>query len=1059
MSGLTNSVLAQQVQALLDTQKLQADYLTAWLGGSADGGPNLDGRYPFVDLSGREILVPSPATFNDMVSGPAALADVAKVAAELARDLAQGHADRADAQRALSEAARGAAIDARNLAQEHRSHAGTHEANARYWAELAQGSGQGSADDRAVVEQLAAETADNAASASQDASDAAASAALAATFDPALYDLKSDGLNSARLFGMIDPARIPVLLSQYPVMSAGGLADLTTAQQQGIGPGTIVATTDGKRWAYKGDGGSKTAASGYIEQGDVTPIWDAIADKPLNFPSTIALVPGLQAALDGKAVAGHGHSIGNITGLQAALDSKQPALGFTPLNTVHLSAGVRHLANYDHAPDAEGVNFSYGPNSALNKPEGLDHAVQTLAYNGSWATQMASDWRTNDWWVRTRNSGSWGGWQKLFHTGNLPAAAYANDPDTLMRRNANGYTRLSWLNVDGGIYHDAGHHWSMEGGGWAAISDQNTLSRITLKGKNGSVLGALWGDTTAMGIVHPNTDWALSMKPGNHLRTANGEVYINDVGLMKNGAGQTGTLSQLDVGRLRLSQNQTEGMLNIEGSANVGLGGSGVMGDAFTGDGLAFHTPYKVEKTSDFSSWTDQSADHWRELFSGRLAQRFGSANIALWPGERAVRIYSHLGYKFIEGLALSGSTNGNYVRVIVETSTDGSGWVELFRTNWHSSWPGYLWHRWQGTNGGGRDFWRFTIERTLENSYSVSIGTMSMPTSYGGLNRLFDWDHARNLYVPDGSQVYVGANKVWHQGDFAPDTAVTANTVVRRRSDGYTNASWINLSAGLYNDSGYYFYPASNGWALRGGNGATSVSLFLQQHSGAQMGRLHAEGGLIGFLDTGGSWIGRFNQNGLYAEATHTNVVTVNSGIGNGVRFWGGDHRYSITMADVGASTYGGRGWNEGSSDYNLVFMMGGGAPRGFVFKNNDWSSAPMASINQGHIHLQGGVQAAGASNFNGQVNFNGGLVYNSNWWRSTGQTGWFNDTYAVGIYTVGNGTVRTYNGAHFLSEGSITASTANIYQNGGSNRVPVTTYSQSAPSGGQDGDVHIVW
>ena len=52
MSGLTNALVAQQVQALLDTQKRQTDYLTAWLGGSPDGGPNNDGRYPFVDLAG-----------------------------------------------------------------------------------------------------------------------------------------------------------------------------------------------------------------------------------------------------------------------------------------------------------------------------------------------------------------------------------------------------------------------------------------------------------------------------------------------------------------------------------------------------------------------------------------------------------------------------------------------------------------------------------------------------------------------------------------------------------------------------------------------------------------------------------------------------------------------------------------------------------------------------------------------------------------------------------------------------------------------------------------------
>ena len=320
MSGLTITNLAQQVQDLLDKTKQQNTYLAAWLGGSADGGPNNDGRYPFVDLGGREILVPSPASFSDMTSGPAALAVAARVASDLARDLAQGHADRANDQRILSEAARGAAVEARNLAQQHMNHAGTSEANARHWAELARTQGEGSSADREIVEQLAEQVSDDAALVAQDALDAAASAALAATFDPNLFDKKSDTLASSRLTGMIDPARIPVLVGQTPVVSSGGIANLTASQQDGIRPGTLVATTDGRRWVFSG--GSKTAEASYIEQGDVTPVWSVIADKPPFFPSNIVNVAGLQSALDGKSNTGHGHGIADVANLQPALDAR-----------------------------------------------------------------------------------------------------------------------------------------------------------------------------------------------------------------------------------------------------------------------------------------------------------------------------------------------------------------------------------------------------------------------------------------------------------------------------------------------------------------------------------------------------------------------------------------------------------------------------------------------------------------------------------------------------------------------------------------------------------------
>ncbi len=307
MSGSITPALVQQIQDLINVWNTHQAQLGAWLGGTMNGGPNADGRYPLVDALGRETLVPAPASFSDMVHGPANIAELAKAAAELARDQAEASAQRADLQSNLAEAARGAAVEARNLAQEHRNHAGTSEANARHWAEQAQLKGEATAVDRAIVEQLASETADNAALAALDAQAAAASAALAATFDPNLFDKKSDTLAASRLTGMIDPARIPVLVGQTPVVSTGGIANLTAGQQSGVVAGTLVATTDGRRWVYSGSG-SKTAEASYIEQGDVTPDWTVIANKPSFFPTNIANVTGLQTALDGKADALHSHA-------------------------------------------------------------------------------------------------------------------------------------------------------------------------------------------------------------------------------------------------------------------------------------------------------------------------------------------------------------------------------------------------------------------------------------------------------------------------------------------------------------------------------------------------------------------------------------------------------------------------------------------------------------------------------------------------------------------------------------------------------------------------------
>lgn len=101
-------------------------------------------------------------------------------------------------------------------------------------------------------------------------------------------------LDAAKLTGTIDPARIPILPSAKQVVSSGGIADLTAPQQTEIGQGTIVTTTDGRRWVYTGTG-SKVLEASYIQLADITPEWDQIANKP-------ALATGAQGALADSAV-------------------------------------------------------------------------------------------------------------------------------------------------------------------------------------------------------------------------------------------------------------------------------------------------------------------------------------------------------------------------------------------------------------------------------------------------------------------------------------------------------------------------------------------------------------------------------------------------------------------------------------------------------------------------------------------------------------------------------------------------------------------------------------
>lgn len=105
---------------------------------------------------------------------------------------------------------------------------------------------------------------------------------IPSTFAPSAHQHSAADITS----GTLDIARIPVLPSTVQVVSSGGIANLSAPQQAEIGDGSVVTTTDGRRWVYTGTG-SKTAEASYIELADITPEWSVISNKPATFtPST-----------------------------------------------------------------------------------------------------------------------------------------------------------------------------------------------------------------------------------------------------------------------------------------------------------------------------------------------------------------------------------------------------------------------------------------------------------------------------------------------------------------------------------------------------------------------------------------------------------------------------------------------------------------------------------------------------------------------------------------------------------------------------------------------------
>ncbi len=106
-----------------------------------------------------------------------------------------------------------------------------------------------------------------------------------------------------------------------------------------------------------------------------------------------------------------------------------------------------------------------------------------------------------------------------------------------------------------------------------------------------------------------------------------------------------------------------------------------------------------------------------------------------------------------------------------------------------------------------------------------------------------------------------------------------------------------------------------------------------------------------------------------LRSDATNTGL-RVDPGDGNGLKLWDSDV-YSITMSAKANATWGGD--FNGSSDYNMYFRMGGGANRGFVFKNDAVGVVTQITgagdiITRGKVYL-GGTTSGSYVHENGNV------------------------------------------------------------------------------------------
>jgi hypothetical protein len=264
--------------------------------------------------------------------------------------------------------------------------------------------------------------------------------------------------------------------------------------------------------------------------------------------------------------------------------------------------------------------------------------------------------------------------------------------------------------------------------------------------------------------------------------------------------------------------------LNVDPNMAILFDGAKILGDGPSLDLLAFNPPTISEYSANGTSgWT--STPVVADMFRGMNSMRFNS-NYTLTTSQLGVRFtWNSFGYKFWQGLIVSGSTQGDSISIQVEGSTNGSTWtVLLAETNIGGNWPGYNYVRHITNNSGNNPYLRITIRKLNLNANPVYLGNISMPGSYGGGTRLFDWDASRTITM---------ANHLYVQGTYYDN----ANSAYYVKPSGVSRLNTLYVSDGnngkiLWDD--YYHGIVLRGYPTNATTGiATGDVVSFMEYSG----------------------------------------------------------------------------------------------------------------------------------------------------------------------------------------------------------------------------------
>lgn len=128
------------------------------------------------------------------------------------------------------------------------------------------------------------------------------------------------------------------------VVATGDLNSLTQAQQDSLKEGSLVLTSDGVRWFYKGTG-SKIDPASYVQLADISPAWTQVT----NVPSSLVGLAGIPSTLAGDIILASGNNLYYATSFAESVDDRLAQL---------LTAGNGIQISYNDAENKLNISLS-----------------------------------------------------------------------------------------------------------------------------------------------------------------------------------------------------------------------------------------------------------------------------------------------------------------------------------------------------------------------------------------------------------------------------------------------------------------------------------------------------------------------------------------------------------------------------------------------------------------------------------------------------------------------------------------------------------------------------